>query len=171
MAQTGVEKGKDLEDLSTLRLDPEAKRELLAKQTECSVIFLGEDGWPRGVIMSFLEADDCFWLTAIDGRVQTRAIERDPRVSIMVSNAGTGTPGRQMLSVRGKATIHRDPETKAWFFKHFAAKLAPDGAEAFIRLLDSAKRVVFKVEVVSVTASHDSCKMPGDGRGGPAKQG
>lgn len=169
MAQTNVEKGKDLEDLSTLKLDPAAKAELLGKQTECSVIFLGEDGWPRGVIMSFLEADDCFWLTAIDGRVQTRAIERDPRVSIMVSNAGTGSVGRQMLSVRGKASVHRDRETKDYFLPRFAAKLAPGGEEAFIRLLDSEKRVVFKVEVVSVTASHDSRKMPGDGRGGPAK--
>ena len=108
MAQTNVEKGKDLEDLSTLKLDPAAKAELLGKQTECSVIFLGEDGWPRGVIMSFLEADDCFWLTAIDGRVQTLAIERDPSVSIMVSNAGNGSVGLQILSVRVNDSVNLD---------------------------------------------------------------
>ena len=40
----------------------------------------------------------------------------------------------------------------------------------FIRLLDSPKRVVFEVTPTEVSASHDSRKMPGDGRGGrPAR--
>lgn len=170
MSKGGVEAGKDLEDLSRLKLTSQEQAELLEKQTECSVIFLGKDGWPRGVIMSFMFVDDCFWLTAVDGRIQTVAIENDPRVSIMVSGKGTDMGGRQMFSVRGKASVHRDQETKSWFFPRFAQRLAPDDPESFIRLLDSDHRVIFKVEVVSVTASHDSRKMPGDGRGGPARK-
>ena len=159
MSKGGVEAGKDLEDLSRLKLT-----------TECSVIFLGKDGWPRGVIMSFMFSDDCFWLTAVDGRIQTKAIEADPRVSIMVSGKGTDLVGRQMFSVRGKASVLRDEETKAYFFPRFAQRLAPNDPEAFVRLLDSEHRVIFKVEVVSITASHDSRKMPGDGRGGPPRK-
>ena len=170
MKKGGVEAGKDLEDLSRLKLTSDEQAELLDKQTECSVIFLGKDGWPRGVIMSFMFADGCFWLTAVDGRIQTVAMEHDPRVSIMVSGKGTDLPGRQMLSLRGKASVHRDAETKAYFFPRFSKRLAPDDPEAFTRLLDSDNRVIFKVEVVSITASHDSRKMPGDGRGGGARK-
>jgi hypothetical protein len=166
----GVEAGKDLEDLSRLKLTADEQAELLDKQTECSVIFCGKDGWPRGVIMSFMFADGCFWLTAVDGRIQTVAIENDPRVSIMVSGKGTDLVGRQMFSVRGKASVLRDDATKAYFFPRFAQRLAPSDPESFIKLLDSESRVIFKVEVVSITASHDSRKMPGDGRGGPARK-
>ena len=41
--------------------------------------------------------------------------------------------------------------------------------EAFIKLLDSPKRVIFEFEPVAITASHDSRKLAGDGRGGPPK--
>lgn len=171
MSKGGVEAGRDLEDLSRLKLTAAEQADLLEHQTECSLIFAGKDGWPRGVIMSFLYADDCFWLTAVEGRVQTVALENDPRVSVMVSSRGTDLAGRQMLSVRGRATVLRDDETKAFFFPRFARRLAPGDPEAFIRLLDSENRVIFRVEVVSVTASHDSRKMPGDGRGGPKAPG
>lgn len=169
MSNDGIESGRDLEDLSRLKLTEAEQAELLEKQTECSVIFLGKDGWPRGVIMSFLYAHGCFWLTAVEGRIQTLAIENDPRVSIMVSGKGTDLGGRQMLSLRGRATLLRDGDARAWFYPRFARRLAPDDPAAFIRLLDSEHRVIFKVDVVSITASHDSRKMPGDGRGGPAR--
>ena len=37
------------------------------------------------------------------------------------------------------------------------------------RLLDSPKRVVVEVRPVAIAVSHDSRKMPGNGRGGPAE--
>lgn len=163
MGRIGID---DLEDLRSLRLDGDARAELLRVATECTFVFAGPQGWPNGVVMSFLYADDRFWLTAVLGRAHAEAIKADPRVSIVVSGQGTGLPGRRMLAVRGVALLRADRATRDWFLPRFAAKLAPADPDAFARLLDSPKRVVFEVTPVGIAASHDSRKMPGDGRGG-----
>jgi nitroimidazol reductase NimA-like FMN-containing flavoprotein (pyridoxamine 5'-phosphate oxidase superfamily) len=163
MGRIGVD---DLEDLRTLRLDDEGRDELLSTQTECTFVFAGPDGWPVGVIMSFLYADDSFWLTATRTRAHARAIVDNPRVTLVVSSAGTSLEGRRMLAIRGVAEVRDDRETKDWFLPRFAAQLKTAKPEEFTRLLDSDNRVVFKVRPVGIAASHDSRKMPGDGRGG-----
>ncbi|HEY3262594.1 MAG TPA: pyridoxamine 5'-phosphate oxidase family protein [Pseudonocardiaceae bacterium] len=157
----------DLEDLRTLRLDQADRAELLDVQGECTFVF-SRDGWPSGVVMSFLYADDRFWLTAVAGRAHAEALAADPRVTVVVSNRGTDLPGRRMVAVRGIAFVHADEQTKRWFLPRFAAKHAAGDPDAFARLLDSPKRLVVEVRPVAVTASHDSRKLAGDGRGGPA---
>ena len=159
----------DLEKTSSARLSPEERTALLERQTECTVVFAREGGWPTGVVMSFMAVDGTFWLTATSDRPHVTALRQDPRMSIVVSNAGTGTRGRQMLSLRGVGTVHRDRETLDWFLPRWAQRLAPGSAEEFIRLLDSPKRVVVQFRPVAVQASHDSRLMPGDGRGGPGE--
>jgi len=168
MAQAGVENN---EDLSGVHLDEADRRELLAVQTECTVIFAHavHDGWPSGVVMSFMDADGALWLTSAEMRAQVKGVEADPRMSVVISNAGTALEGRRMLAMRGHGTVHRDAATKAWFYPRFAARLAPDDPAAFERLLDSPKRVVIEFRPTAVAASHDSRKMAGDGRGGAAK--
>jgi general stress protein 26 len=168
MAQAGVANN---EDLSGVHLNDEDRRELLTVQTECTVIFAhaAQDGWPSGVVMSFMEADGALWLTSADTRAQVKGIESDPRMSIVISNAGTALEGRRMLALRGRGTVHRDTATKQWFYPRFAARLAPGDPASFERLLDSPKRVVIEFRPIAVTASHDSRKMAGDGRGGGAK--
>jgi hypothetical protein len=163
MALTGID---DLEDLRALRLDEQGRQELLQTATECVFTFANPDGWPSGVVMSFLYAEDRLWLTAVAGRAHAEAIRHDPRVTVVVSNAGTSLPGRRMIALRGVAFLHADEQTKRWFLPRFARKLAPADPDAFARLLDSPHRVIVEVRPVQVTASHDSRKMPGDGRGG-----
>jgi hypothetical protein len=106
------------------------------------------------------------WLTAVAGRAHAEALHTDPRVTVVISSQGTALPGRRMVAIRGVAVLHTDRATKDWFLARFAAKLAPGDPQEFIRLLDSPKRVVFEVTPVKIAASHDSRKMPGDGRGG-----
>ena len=168
MGRIGID---DLEDLRSLRLSLNERGELLDTATECVFVHSGPDGWPAGVVMSFLFAEDKFWLTAVAGRSHAEALKTEPRVTIVVSSQGTALPGRRMVAIRGTAIVHDDRETKDWFLPRFAAKVkAADPAE-FIRLLDSPKRLVFEVTPVKVAASHDSRKMPGDGRGGKAAGG
>jgi general stress protein 26 len=155
----------DLEALQEARLGTDAQRELLAAQTECTFSFVDPDGWPGAVVMSYLLHQHTFWLTAVEGRAHTRALAHEPRVTVVVSNAGTELPGRRMLAVRGRATVHRDADTKDWFLRAFAARHQPHDPAAFIRLLDSPGRVVFEVRPTAVAASHDSRKIAGDGRG------
>jgi hypothetical protein len=163
MGRIGVD---DLEDLRSLRLDGEGRAELLRVATECTFVFAGPGGWPTGVVMSFLYAEDRFWLTAVAGRAHAEALRTDPRVTVVVSSQGTPLPGRRMIAVRGVAVLRTDRKTKDWFLARFAEKLGPAQPGEFVRLLDSPKRVVFEVTPVAIGASHDSRKMPGDGRGG-----
>ena len=105
MGRIGID---DLEELQSLKLDLSEQDELLDTQTECTFVFANDQGWPSGVIMSFVRADGSFWLTAVETRAHAKALATEPRVTLVVSNAGTGSPGRQMLAVRGVATVHRD---------------------------------------------------------------
>ena len=63
MGRIGID---DLEELQSLKLDLSEQDELLDAQTECTFVFSGKDGWPSGVIMSFVRADGAFWLTAVE---------------------------------------------------------------------------------------------------------
>jgi hypothetical protein len=162
MGKLGVD---DLENLKGTHLDKADQGELLSAQTECTFIFSDENGHPCGVVMSFFEEDGVFWLTAVEGRHQVKGLDRDPRCSIVVSSAGSGLPGRRMLSIRGEGTVHRDDETKQWFLDQFTTRLQPTDPVSWRKLLDSPKRVVFEVRVISVLASHDQRKIAGNGRG------
>jgi hypothetical protein len=165
MARVGVD---DLEKLQSLKLDDASRAELASTASECTFVFNSGTGWPSGVVMSFLFHEDRYWLTAVADRAHARAVAADPRVTLVISNAGTRLPGRRMLAIRGVAFLHRDDETKAWFYPAFTKKLAPKDPQAFQRLLDSPKRVILEVRPIAVAVSHDSRKLPGDGRGGPA---
>jgi hypothetical protein len=162
MGKLGVD---DLEDLKGTHLDKADQGGLLTAQTECTFIFSDDQGHPCGVVMSFFEEDGVFWLTAVEGRHQVKGLDRDPRCSIIVSSAGSGLPGRRMLSIRGEGTVHRDDETKQWFLDQFTTRLQPTDPVSWRKLLDSPKRVVFEVRVASVLASHDQRKIAGNGRG------
>jgi hypothetical protein len=162
MGKLGVD---DLENLKGTHLDKADQGELLSAQTECTFIFSDENGHPCGVVMSFFEQDGVFWLTAVEGRHQVKGLDRDPHCSIVVSSAGSGLPGRRMLSIRGEGTVHRDDETKQWFLDQFTTRLQPTDPVSWRKLLDSPKRVVFEVRVASILASHDQRKIAGNGRG------
>lgn len=157
---------QDLEDMRQARLDDAGLVELLTAARECTFLFADADGWPAGVTMSHLYADGAFWLTAVTGRAHVTAVERDPRVGLVISNAGTDLPGRRMVRIRGRATVHRDRETLDRVLPRLAAHLAPHGQDRMLRLLDSPRRVLLRVELVSIPQSHDSRKVAGDGRGG-----
>ncbi len=162
MGKLGVD---DLEQLKGTHLDKADQAELLASQTECTFVFSNDEGWPSGVVMSFIVVDGTFWLTVVEGRAHVRALAADQRVSIVVSSAGSGLPGRRMLSVRGEATVHRDDATKQWFLDQFTSRLQPEDPVAWRRLLDSPKRVVFEVRPTAIAVSHDQRKIAGNGRG------
>ncbi|MCP2253577.1 Pyridoxamine 5'-phosphate oxidase [Prauserella aidingensis] len=161
---------RDLENLRDARLSDRAREELLTTQSECTFVFTADDGAPAAVVLSFAHHDGRFWFTSVDGRAQVRGVDRDPRACVVVSNAGTGLPGRQMLSVRGDVTVHRDPDTVAEVLPVLARRLAPTGVDRFLRLLSSPHRVVLELRPTDVVASHDSRRMAGDGRGGPAQE-
>ena len=164
--QVGV---RDIEDLRRTGLAAADQEELFATATECTVSYLSREGWPRAVVMSFLRRDGRFWLTAVAGRDHLESLRLDPRLTLVVDNRGTGLPGRRMVAVQGTATVHTDRDTLDWFYPAFAERLAADDPAAFVRLLDSPGRAVLEVVPTGRQLSHDSRRIAGNGRGGPAR--
>jgi general stress protein 26 len=157
---------RDIEDLSSARLSLEDQHELWEAQTEAVLSFL-QGGEPTSVVMSFVvDERGHFWFATVEGRRQVRGVDSDLRVAVVVSNTGTDLPGRRMVALRGQATVHRDRDTVMAAVQQLAPRLAPDDPQAFVRLLDSPQRVVIEVAPTRVTASHDSSRLAGDGRGG-----
>lgn len=161
--------GKDIEDLARARMAAADQAELFEAQTEC-VLSFNQDGLPTSVVMSYqVDEQGHFWCATVEGRRQVRGVDGDPRVSLVVSSTGSGLAGRRMVALRGRAQVHRDREVVMDRVRRLAPRLAPEDPDAFVRLLDSPGRVVIEVVPTRVTASHDSTRLAGDGRGGPAR--
>lgn len=164
MGRLGVD---DLEDLRGARLEGEGVDELLAAATEGTLVFAAaDDGWPQGVVVSFVRAGTSVWIAAVEGRGHTRALRRDPRATLVVSSTGTGLAGRRMVSLRGRAEVHPDPATRARILPLLAERLAPGDLATLVRLLDTERRVLIELADIRVVVSHDSRRIAGDGRGG-----
>jgi hypothetical protein len=148
-----------MESLGYARLDPADREELLESQAECTFVFAGVRGWPSGVVMNYLRRDGRFWLTAVEGRAHVQALAREPRVSIVVSSAGSSLGGRRMLAHRGIATVHHDLREVTEVLDAMAARFRPSDPEGFRRLLDTPNRVVIEVEPVAIATSHDHRKV------------
>ena len=152
---------KDYEDVTGFTLDEERMGELLTAQNECSFVWGTRDGWPVGVIMSYVWRDGRVWLTSSRRRKRITAIQRDDRVSVIVSGLGTPVGSGKTVTIKGRARLHDDAGVKAWFYPALAAAIFPGNdrrQQNFSRFLDSPGRVI--IEVVPVgTISHDIDKL------------
>jgi nitroimidazol reductase NimA-like FMN-containing flavoprotein (pyridoxamine 5'-phosphate oxidase superfamily) len=162
-----TEKMRNYEEVTQFTLEAEDCENLLKAQTECTFIWRMRDGWPIGVIMSYVWRDGKAWMTASSQRPRIAAVRRDDRVSIVVSSAGTKLSPRT-VTIRGRCRIHEDEETKRWFYPALANALIPDSdvrQGRFIKMLDSPRRVVMCIEPEKFI-TFDSDKMRGYWRGG-----
>ena len=150
----------DYEQVSVYALDDAQREELLRMHAECTFNWSTRDGWPMGVIMSYLWQDGRFWLTAGAHRHRIEAVRRDPRVSVVVTSTGTKLAAGKSITAKGRCVVHEDAETKAWFYPAFARHLYPDEQQArgFARKLDSPLRVVLEV-VPEKWITYDGAKM------------
>ncbi len=162
---------KDFEDVSMFHLAGDREVELLTRQNECTFIWRTSEGDPVGVIMNYVYRDGRFWLTATRRRKRIAAIERDPRVAIAISSRGTGIGTSQSITYKGRAVLHDDAETKAWFYAALSAAVRPgepDKQAAFAANLDSPGRVV--IELVPTTRiGFDSAAMFAGSKAGPSR--
>jgi hypothetical protein len=78
----------------------------------------------------------------------------------VVTSTGTALGAGKTVTIKGRAIIHDDRETKDWFYPAFASHLNPDpeGAERFRKRLDSPLRVVLEV-VPEKFITYDGIKM------------
>ncbi|MDZ4827184.1 MAG: pyridoxamine 5'-phosphate oxidase family protein [Actinomycetota bacterium] len=151
------------EDLTAYRLDDDDETKLLTLQDECTFMWATKEGWPVGVIMSFLWRDGHFWLTAAEHRARIHAVRRDPRVSVCVTSKGTKLGALKTVTYKGTCAVRDDDETKTWFYPALANHLIPgdaDFAAHFARFLDSPGRVILEVTPTK-RIDYDGVKMVG----------
>ena len=149
------------DDVSSYSLDDEDERVLLESQDECTFIWSNREGWPVGVIMSYVWRDGCFWLTASSQRARIAAVRRDPRVCIVVTSTGSPLPRNKTVTWKGTCTLHDDQETKDWFYPALSEALNredPARAKVFQKFLDSPRRVILRVEPTQ-RIGYDGAKM------------
>lgn len=137
---------QDHETVSIYPLDPDVLERLLKTQGECVFNWCTMDSWPVGVVMSYVWAKDRIWVTAGAHRHRISAVRRNPKVSVVINSTGTNVGFARTATVKGRAIIHDDEETKKWFY-HALAWRNPDAnaAAAFEKRLDSPIRVVIEV--------------------------
>ena len=136
------------EDVTLYVLTPEREQELLDKQIECNFIWTNKDGHGLGVIMNYVAKDGSIWLTATRQRARIKALQRDPRASVVISSMGTDMgPGKQ-ITYKGRVTLHEDQATKDWFYPAMAEIISPYPAptvEAAITHLDTPLRLILEL--------------------------
>ena len=155
-----VDDAENYEDVRGYDLDADAEEQLLLAHNECTFIWSNKEGWPVGVIMSYVWRRDRFWLTASAQRARIAAVRRDPRVCIVVTSTGSPLPRNKAITWKGTCTLHDDADTKAWFYPELAGALYPDPSKAawFEKFLDSPRRVILEVEPTQ-RIGYDGAKM------------
>lgn len=157
----------DYEQVSVYGMNDQEREELLLANGECAFNWSTKDGWPMGVIMSYIWRRGSFWLTAGAHRHRIEAVRRDPRVSLVVTSTGTKLGPSKSITAKGRVTIHEDAETKKWFYPELAAMVNPKdetAAQAFAEFLDSPLRVILEV-VPEKWITYDGVKMAMDSVG------
>lgn len=151
----------DYEDVTMYTLDADVEERLLLAHNECTFIWSNREGWPVGVIMSYVWRRGAFWLTASAQRARISAVRRDPRVCVVVTSTGSPLPRNKAVTWKGTCAVHEDRATKDWFYGELAVALNPghpERADRFRRFLDSPRRVVLEVTPTQ-RIGYDGAKM------------
>jgi general stress protein 26 len=152
------------EDVTKYDLDAGDEEALLLAHNECTFIWSNKEGWPVGVIMSYIYRKGSFWLTASGQRARVSAVRRDPRCAIVVTSTGSPLPKNKTVTYKGMCTLHDDQATKDWFYPDLSEALNrndPVRAEFFQKFLDSPRRVIFEVSPTQ-RIGYDGSKMGKD---------
>jgi hypothetical protein len=165
----------DHEQVSIYPFNDESREELMSKARECVLNWTTRDGWAVGVVHGFVWKNGRGWVTCGAHRHRVSALKRDPRCSLVVSGVSAPDGPNGAITIKGRAIIHDDEETKKWFYPALArgpygsggGELSPaqiKQAEAFEERLDSPLRVIIEV-VPEKWIMLDSDKMGKDSMG------
>lgn len=155
-----AEDAENYEDVTVYALDDDVEEQLLLAHNECTFIWSNSEGWPVGVIMSYVWRDGRFWLTASEQRARIAAVRRDPRVCIVVTSTGSPLPRNKTVTWKGTCIVHDSDDVKTWFYPELAKALFGEGsrADAFVDFLDSPRRVILEVTPTQ-RIGYDGAKM------------
>ena len=149
------------DDVSHYTLEEDDEQALIAAQNECTFMWSTKDGWPVGVIMSYVYEQGYFWLSVSSLRVRVQAVAREPRTSISITSKGADLEAPLSLTYKGTCEVLSDQTTIDWFLPTLAKRLRPGSEQAqkdFVRLSNTANRRVLKFKPVK-KIGFDSRKM------------
>jgi general stress protein 26 len=149
-----------LEEVSLYPLDEETLDRLLSLQQICVVCWSTEDGWPVGVTHKYVWHDGRIWATASSQRHRVRALEKRPKSCVVITGDGTELGSQRTITFKTTCKIHRDKETRDWYFAAYAQQRDPNDPERqrkTIALLDTERRVVLELTPVK-SISYDGAK-------------
>ena len=152
---------ENYEDVTIYGLDDDVEEQLLLGHNECTFIWSNTEGWPVGVIMSYVWRKGRFWLTASSQRARISAVRRDPRVCVVVTSTGSPLPRNKAITWKGICTVHDSDEVKEWFYPDLSQALMGPNEQmvaAFAEFLDSPRRVILEVEPTQ-RIGYDGAKM------------
>ncbi len=116
---------------------------------ECTLMWSTKDGWPVGVIHSFIWKNNKIWLTFLAHRHRAAAIRRDNRVSVTISSRAYETDVQNLpagaITFKGEGVLFDDEETKGWFYKALSEKNSPDNPKSMFEILNSPTRLILCV--------------------------
>jgi hypothetical protein len=138
---------ENYDDVTMYGLTNDKEEELLLKQNELTFIWTNKAGHGMGVTMSYIWRKGRIWCTATEQRARMKALARDPRCSVVISSSGTDIDVSQSITYKGHAILHKDQETKDWFYPDFArhANSPAPTPEAFEAFLDTPLRIIIEV--------------------------
>ena len=149
------------DDVSHYTLEAEDEQALIGAQNECTFMWCTKEGWPVGVIMSYVYDRGYFWLSVSSLRVRVQAVAREPRTSISITSKGCNMEAPLSLTYKGTCEVLSDQETIDWFLPTLAKRLRAGDEQAqkeFVRLNNTPNRRVLKFKPVK-KIGFDSRKM------------
>ena len=146
----------DYEDLSGMQLDDGELAELVGTTGECVFNWTNRDGFPVGVVVSYVWSEGKFWTTCAARRVRVSALRARPQSGIVINHGG------RTASFKGRSIVHAAgedgwEELKGWFYRalvvgHGQRGERPDVGDdygdndGYGALLDSPHRVIIETE-------------------------
>ena len=149
------------DDVSHYKLDADGEQALIAAQNECTFMWSTREGWPVGVIMSYVYADERFWLSVSSLRVRVQAVQREPRCSIAITSKGSKLRSGLSLTYKGVGEVLADRDTVEWFLQELANRQRTGEEQAqkdFVELNNTENRRVIKFTPTK-TIGYDGRKM------------
>jgi PPOX class probable F420-dependent enzyme len=132
-------------------MTPQARRAFLTSGTRTAILATTRaDGRPHAVPVCFvLDGDDVLFLTN-DATAKARALQRDPRVTLVVDD---DTPPFAFVMIEGEARLSTSPGDIDRVAPEIAVRYdGPDGIEDFVRFAHDALGTLVRVEPTKIIA-------------------
>lgn len=149
----------DYEDLLGIQLEADELTELIGDQGECVFTWTNKDGFPVGVVVSYVWSDGKFWTTCASRRARVPALSARPQSGLVINRGGLTASYKEM------SVIHRPGddgwhELKTWFYAALTGGHGDRGErpnsgddygdksskDDYLQLLDSPHRVIIETE-------------------------